>query len=158
MGAWSQPAQLDSEAGDYVDAKMAATSGFGIGGWSSWPSAISCYSEPNVRILGADGIWQPESPVPELSKGPGLIRSLSASSAGRAVVVWQRYEHTPCHGEGFHLSWFDAATAAWTYEALDPSATDWSLEVALSPGGRALVGWRHSKATLVRWADPPSPP
>jgi hypothetical protein len=158
MGAWSQPAQLDSEADAYVDAKVAATSGFGIGGWSSWPTAIGCYSEANVRILGADGIWQPESPVPELNKGPAAIAGLSANSAGRAVVAWKRYEHAPCHGKGFHLSWFDAATGAWTYEALDPSATDGSLKVALSPGGRALVGWGGSKATLVRWADPPSPP
>jgi len=159
MGAWSQPAQLDSgDAEDFVKPGVAATSGFGIGGWSWWSTDIGCYSEANVRILGADGIWQPESPVPELNKGPAAILSLSANSAGRAVVAWKRYEPSPCHGEGFHLSWFDAATGAWTYEALDPSATDGSLKVALSPGGRALVGWGGSKATLVRWADPPSPP
>jgi hypothetical protein len=158
LGAWSQPTQLDSSADTLVHPKVTATSGFGIGGWSWWSTDIGCYSEANVRILGADGIWQPEIPVPELNKGPAAIRSVSANSAGRAVVAWQRYELTPCRGTGIHLSWFDAATAAWTYEALDPSAGEGSLEAALSPGGRALVGWRHPDAILVRWADPPSAP
>jgi hypothetical protein len=119
---------------------------------------MTCYSEANVRILAANGVWQPETPVPKLNDGPAMIFNLSANNAGRAVVAWERYEDAPCNGKGMNLSWFDAATAAWSYEELDPSVNVGNSEVALSPDSRALVGWNRSDSILVRWTDPPPTP
>jgi hypothetical protein len=158
MGSWSAPEDLDTGTDGVTKPRVSATVGSGIGGWSSWPTDANCYSDASVRILGADGVWQPEIPVPKLNDGPAAIFNLSANDAGRAVVAWERYELDPCHGKGMNLSWFDAASAAWSYEELEPSVDVGSAEVTLSPGGRALVGWERSGSVLVRWADPPPSP
>lgn len=159
MGTWSAPETLATDPSDFSRPMLAVTTtGFGIGAWNRWSAGALCYGDPTVRVLGANGVWQPESPVPKLNEGPSAIFSLSASNAGRAVVAWERYEVTPCDGKGMNLSWFDAATASWSYEELDPSVSAQRSEVALSPGGRALIGWEHEQEILVRWADPPAMP